>query len=115
MDEKKQKSFAVHNKRINSAHIGRHIDLALQNSGCPKTTVQDCEASGRSYVQCGPFSKHCKSKKHCLLKDLESSLAAWFPAYAYDATYGTIVTEASFIAAYLGVITFMVFNSWMEI
>lgn len=71
MDEKNQKSFAVHSKRTTSAHIGRHVDLALQNFGCPNTTVQDCEASGRSYVQCGPLSRPCKSKKHCLLKDLE--------------------------------------------
>jgi len=87
----------------------------MQSFGCPNTTVQDCEASVRSYVQCGRFSKHCKSKKHCLLKDLESSLTAWFQAHAYDAIHGTTVTEASFIAPCLEVITFMGFNSWMQI
>jgi hypothetical protein len=66
-----------------------HVDLTLKDFRCPNTTVQECEANGRSYVQCGPFSEHYKSKKHCLLKDLESSLVAWLQAYAYDAIHGT--------------------------
>jgi hypothetical protein len=96
-------------------YIGRHVDLTLHNYGCPNTAVQGCEGSGISYEQCGPFFKHCKSKKHCLQKDLESSLAAWFQTHAYDAIHGTTVIEASFIAACLRVITFMGFSSWMEI
>jgi hypothetical protein len=60
------------------AHIGTHTEqTSWLRLPVPilNPTVKNREETGRSYVQCGPFSKQWKSLKCSPLEELESALA----------------------------------------
>jgi hypothetical protein len=42
------------------------------------TVMKNREETGRSYIQCGPFSKQQITLKRSSLEKLDSALAAWF-------------------------------------
>jgi hypothetical protein len=78
--------------------------------------MKNHEETGRSYIQCGPFSKQQIILKHSSLEKLESALAAWFKqAHESNASIdGTHLREKALHVGLSGNSQISASNGWVD-